>query len=99
MVQYSFAVTCKYIFFLGKLDLAVNQYFVHLLWFVTNPSQISGREENGRKHYFLINSVKVWDGAGIQNSRSLDLQSDTYLQPADTLSTALHGPVSCSLYG
>ena len=36
-------------FFLGKLDQAVNQYFVHL------PSWISGREENGCRNYFTIN--------------------------------------------
>ena len=44
-------------FFLGKLDLAVNQYFVHILSFITdnNPSWNSKKEENGRRNYFVIN--------------------------------------------
>ena len=44
-------------FFLGMHDLAVNQYFVHTLSLVNdnNPSWISGREENGRRNYFMIN--------------------------------------------
>ena len=55
--------------FLGKLDKAVNQYFVHILSLVqwtlntgftvtdNNPSWISGREEcrNYRRNYFMIN--------------------------------------------
>ena len=44
-------------FFLGKLDLVVNQYFMHTISLVTynNPSWIRGREENVRKNYFMIN--------------------------------------------
>ena len=45
-------------FFLGKLEQAVNQYFVHILSLVTdnNPSgMISEREENDRRNYFMIN--------------------------------------------
>ena len=44
-------------FFLGMLDLAINQSFVHILSLVTdnNPSWISGREENGRRYFFKIN--------------------------------------------
>ena len=47
----------KHIFPLGKLDYAVNQYFMHTLSLETdnNPSWISGREENGRRNYFMIN--------------------------------------------
>ena len=46
----------NHIFFLGKLDLVVNQYFLHILLLVTdnNPSWISGREENGGRNYFII---------------------------------------------
>ena len=38
----------------------VNKYFVHILSLVTdnNPSWISGREENGRRNYFMINLCK-----------------------------------------
>ena len=44
-------------FFLSKLDLTVNQYFVHILLLVTdnNPSLIRGSEENGRRNHFWIN--------------------------------------------
>ena len=46
--------------FLGELDYAVNQYLVHILSLVTenNLSQISEREENGRRNYFMINIRK-----------------------------------------
>ena len=45
------------LFFLGKHDEAVNQYFIHILSLVTdnNPSWISGREENGRRNDFIVN--------------------------------------------
>ena len=47
------------LFFLGKLEQAVNQYFVHLLLLVTdtNPSSMDlwGREENDGRKYFMIN--------------------------------------------
>ena len=48
--------SANHTFFLGKLDQAVNQYFVHILSLVTNnnPSSISGREENDRRNYFMI---------------------------------------------
>ena len=44
-------------FFLGKLDYAVNQYFVHIFLPVTdnNHSRISKRDENGHRNYFMIN--------------------------------------------
>ena len=72
-------------FFLGKLDKAVNQYFVHILSLVTdnNPSRISRRERN---HLFHDQSTwKYGTGPG-SNSRPLDLQSDT-------LPTGLSGAV------
>ena len=49
-------------FFLGKLEYAVNQYFVHILSLVTdnNPSWISEREENGR----MINQSPLKYGTG-----------------------------------
>ena len=45
------------IFFPGKLDLAVSQYFVHILSLVTdkNPSCNSEREANGHRNYSMIN--------------------------------------------
>ena len=44
-------------FFLGILDLRVIQNSVHILSLVTDnsPYRISGREENDRIHYFIIN--------------------------------------------
>ena len=43
-------------FFLGKLEQAVNQYFVHILSLVTTLiERFSGREENNRRNYFMIN--------------------------------------------
>ena len=79
-------------FFLGKPDQVVNQYFVHIhvLSLVTdnNPSRFSGREENDRRNHFMINHH---ESMGPDRDRSLDLKSDTHLQP-DTLPTALRGP-------
>ena len=80
------------LFFLGKPDQVVNQYFVHIhvLSLVTdnNPSRFSGREENDRRNHFMINHH---ESMGPDRDRSLDLKSDTHLQP-DTLPTALRGP-------
>ena len=44
-------------FFLGRLDLAVNRYSVHILSLVAdnNPSRISGRHRNDHRNYFMIN--------------------------------------------
>ena len=53
------------LFFLGKLEQAVNQYFVHIISLVTdnNPSWISRREENDRKNCFIINlHESKWPG-------------------------------------
>ena len=49
MVMSGQSVHLTTMFFLGKLDLAVNQYFVHILSFVTdnNPSLISRRRKIG----------------------------------------------------
>ena len=78
--------------FLGKLYPAVNQYFVqiHVLSLVTdnNPSRFSGREENDRRNYFMIN---IHESMGPDRDRPLDLQLDTHLH-SDTLPTALRGP-------
>ena len=73
-------------FFWGQ----VNQYFVHTLSLVTdnNPSGISGREENDRRSYFIIN---LHESMGPDRDQTCD--SDTYLQ-SDTLPTALRGPVT-----
>ena len=46
------------ILFLGKLEQAVNQYFVHILSLVTDKTLLecfSGREKNDRRKYFMIN--------------------------------------------
>ena len=73
-------------FFLGKLDLLVNQYFVHILSLVTdnNPCWISGRRRTTVEIISWSISTKCWTGQG-WNSRSLDLQSES-------LETALRGP-------
>ena len=42
-------------FLLGKLDQAVNQYFVEILSLVTD----SGREENDRKNISLSRSIQL----------------------------------------
>ena len=49
--------------FLGKLEQAVNQYFVHILSLVTDNN--SRREENDHRNYVMIN-LHVWDRAGIE---------------------------------
>ena len=43
--------------FLGKLEQAVNQLFMHILSLVThsNPSWMNQQEENDRRNYFMIN--------------------------------------------
>ena len=60
MVVSGWSVYLTSLYFLGKLDKAVNQYFVLILLLVTdkNSSRIRGREENGRRNYFMINLHK-----------------------------------------
>ena len=70
-------------FFLGKLEQAVNQYFVHILTPILLEGFI-GREENDRRNYLMIN---LHESMGPDRDRcTLDLQSDSYLLP-DTLPT------------
>ena len=82
-------------FFLGKLEQAVNQYFVHILSLVTdnNPSWMIQRKggEWPLKLFHDQSTRKYGTGPG-SNSRPLNLQSDSHLLP-DTLPTALRGPV------
>ena len=79
-------------FFLGKLEQAVNQYFVHILSLVTdnNPSWMIQRKEE--KKLFHDQSPRKYGTGPGSNWRPLDLQSDSHLLP-DTLPTALRGPV------
>ena len=51
------AVHLTTLFFLGKLEEAVNQYSVYILSLVTDnsPSWIGRRKENGPRNYFMIN--------------------------------------------
>ena len=55
-------------FFLGKLEEAVNQYFVHIHWLVTdnNPSSISWRRRMALEIISWSISTKVWGQAGIK---------------------------------
>ena len=56
-------------FFMGRLDLAVNKYFVHILSLVTDKQHFLNqrREENGSRNYFMSNLCKkVWDRARIK---------------------------------
>ena len=55
-------------FFLGKLDLAVYQYFVHILSIVTDNNRcwISGRWRMTVDIISWSTSEKVWDQAGIE---------------------------------
>ena len=47
-------------FFLGKLQLAVIQYFVHTLWLVTQQPFLNQWErENDRRNYFKIKIHKI----------------------------------------
>ena len=64
------------LFFLGKLEQAVNQFFVHILLLVTdsNPSwmiQRKGEEwpKNDRRNYFLIN---IHESMGPSRDRTRD---------------------------
>ena len=61
----------NHIFFLGILDQAVNQYFVHILSLVTgnNPYSISGREENDSRKDFIISLL---DSMGLGRDRTHD---------------------------
>ena len=82
-------------FFLGKLEQAVNQYFVHTLPLVTdsNPSwMIQGKEQQWPKKLFHDQSPRM-DGTGpVSNSRPLDLQSDSHVLSATLpIPTALRG--------
>ena len=77
----------------GKLEQAVNQYFVCKLT-STLLEWFSGREENDRRNYFMINlHESMGPGRDLTHEvRPLDLQSDSHLLP-DTLPNALHSPV------
>ena len=83
-------------FFQGKLEQAVNQYFMHILSLVTdnNPSWMNQRK-GGEWPYKLFHnqSPRKYGTRPGSKSRPLDLQSDLHLLP-DTLPTALCGPVS-----
>ena len=75
--------------FLGRLEQAVNQYFMHILSLVTDNNSswiIKRNDEIESRNYFMIN-LHVSMGPG------QDLLSDSHLLP-DTLPTALGGPVS-----
>ena len=52
-------------FYLGKLDKAVNQFFVRILLFVTdnNPSRISGKRRMTVELISWSIPTKVWDQA------------------------------------
>ena len=65
-------------FFLGKLDEAFNPYYMHILSLVTdnNPSWMSGREENGRRNYLMIN-LHVSMGLGRDQTRNPWICSQT----------------------
>ena len=58
-------------FFLSKLDLAVNKYFVHILSLITdnNSSWTSGREVNDHRNYFMIN-LRESKGPGRYQTRN-----------------------------
>ena len=88
-------------FFLGKLEQAVNQYFVHILSLVTdkNPSWMFQRMggEWLQKLFHNKSPRKYGTGPG-SNSWPLDLQSDSPLLP-DMLLTALRGPVYFFYHG
>ena len=68
-----------HIFFLGKLEQAVNQYFVYILSLVTT---IFSRREENDQNYFIIN---------LQESMGPSPGSNSHLLP-DMLPTALHSP-------
>ena len=55
MVMLGRSVYLTTLFFLGKLDLAVNQYFVHVLSLVPDNNPSRRREENGWRNDFMIN--------------------------------------------
>ena len=67
--------------------------FVHILSLVTdnNPSGISGREENGRRNYFVINLRKSM-GPGLDRTPSPWISSQTR-----NCSQTLRGPVACDV--
>ena len=72
MVMAGRSVHLNHTFFLGKLEQAVNQYFVHILSLVTdnNPSSILNDSAEGRRMTvdFISKSIstKVLDQAGIK---------------------------------
>ena len=69
----------KHTFFLGKLNQAVKQYFVHILKLVTdnNPSWISRREENGHRNDF----TKEWDRTCDSGSAAVKHVTDCATRP------------------
>ena len=67
--------------------------FVHILSLVTdnNPSGISGREENGRRNFFVINLCESM-GLCLDQICSPWISSQTR-----NCSQTLHGPVACDV--
>ena len=56
-------------FFPGKLEQAVNQYFLHILSLVTDKQSFlndSAEEENDSRNYFMINLHESMGRAGIE---------------------------------
>ena len=87
-------------FFLGKLEQAVNEYFVHILSLVTdnNPSEMIQRKAGEWPYNLFHNqSPRKYETRPGLNSRLLDLQSDSDLLP-DTVPTALRGAVPVYMY-
>ena len=66
-------------FFLGKLDIVVNQYFVHIFSLVTVTSWISGRRRKNAELFHNQSSQKYGTGQG-SNLWPLDLQSGPWLR-------------------
>ena len=78
------------LFFLGKLEQAINQYFLHILTLNWQQSFLTDSGEGRRMT--VDQSPRKYGTGPISNSRPLDLQSDSHLLP-DTLQTGLRGPV------
>ena len=72
MIMSGWSVSSSHIYFLGKLDIVVNQYVIHILLLVTETTLLESAERSrvAVEIYFLINIY----GPG-SNSQPLDLQT------------------------
>ena len=83
-------------FFLGKLDLAVNQYFLYILSLVTDNNPSWNSEGEWLKKIYHDQSSRKYGTRPVWDETEIKLMTPN--QQSDTLRTALRGPVILIVY-